>query len=104
MISAGRCWALLDGTVSQYVAHSPTLVAGLGPGVGAVLDDVADLVAVVAGVLLLGAVSGDVTGTVAFVTTVLLLATLACEMPEPVALVALLATPPGTSSSESSVA
>jgi len=104
MISAGRCWALLGGTVSQYVTHPPALVARLGPGVGAVLDDVPDLVAVVTGVLLLGAVPGDVSGAVTFVTTVLLLTTLACEMPESVALVTLLAAASCASSSESSVA
>ena len=79
MISAGRCWALLGGTVSQYVTHPPALVARLGPGVGAVLDDVPDLVAVVTGILLLGAVPGDVSGAVTFVTTVLLLTTLRTE-------------------------
>ena len=68
--------ALLDGTVSQNVAHPPALVARLGPGVGAVLDDVPDLVAVVTGVLLLGAVPGDVSRAVTFVAAVLLLATL----------------------------
>ena len=70
------CWALLGGTVSQYVAHPPALVAGLRPGVGAVLDDVADLVAVVAGVFLLSAVPGDVARAVTLVAAVLLLAAL----------------------------
>merc|ERR1719430_799167 len=83
---------LLDGTVSQNVPNASTLVARLGPGVGAVLDDVPDLVAVVTGVLLLGAVPGNVSRAVTFVAAVLLLATLACEMTESVALVALLAT------------
>ena len=71
-----ECWALLGGTVSQYVAHPPALVAGLRPGVGAVLDDVADLVAVVAGVFLLSAVPGDVPGAVTLVAAILLLTAL----------------------------
>ena len=58
------------------MSHPPTLVAGLGPGIGAVLDDMADLVTVVAGVLLLAAVPCDVARAVTLVTTVLLLATL----------------------------
>ena len=91
------CWALLGGTVSQYVAHPPALVAGLRPGVGAVLDDVADLVAVVAGVLLLATVSRDVAAAVALVAPVLLLAALPGEVPEPVALVALAASSAVTS-------
>ena len=44
------------------MADTAALVARLGAGVGAVLDDVPDLVAVVAGglVTVLGAVAGDV--------------------------------------------
>ena len=58
----------------------PALVAGLGPGVGAVLEDVADLVAVVAHrlVAVLGAVPSDVPGaltSVAFVPSALALLT-----------------------------
>merc|ERR1719187_1813412 len=104
MTSGGRCLALLDGTVSQNVAHPPALVARLGPGVGAVLDDVSDLVAVVTGVLLLGAVPGDVSRAVTFVATVLFFTTLACKMTESVALVALLAAASTAASPEPSVA
>ena len=50
-----------------------------------------DLVAVVAGVLLLAAVPGDVSGAVTLVAAILLLATLPGKMSEPVALVALAA-------------
>ena len=50
----------------------PALVAGLGPGVGAVLEDVADLVAVVAHrlVAILCAVPGDVSSALTSVTPV----------------------------------
>ena len=62
------------------MSNAPALVAGLGPGVGAVLEDVADLVAVVADglVAILGAVSPDVPGaltSVAFVPSALTLLT-----------------------------
>ena len=81
MISAGLGWTeLLHGTVPHDVPHPPALVARLGPDVGAVLDDVPDLVTVVAGVLLLSAVLGDVSGAVTFVAAVLLLSTLTTEV------------------------
>merc|ERR1719383_1026690 len=73
------------------VAGAAALVAVLGPAARAVLHDVPNLVAVVAGVLLLVAVPGNVTGPVTLVATVLLLATVAREMTKPVALVALVA-------------
>ena len=53
--------------------NPPTPVTCLGAGIGAVLDDMADLVTVVAGVLLLAAVPGNVPHAVTFVTTVFLL-------------------------------
>ena len=58
------------------MTNSSALVAGLGASVGTILDDVTDLVTVVAGVLLLAAVPGDVARAVALVTPVLLLTTL----------------------------
>jgi len=104
MISAGLGWTeLLHGTVPHDVPHPPALVARLGPDVGAVLDDVPDLVTVVAGVLLLSAVLGDVSGAVTFVAAVLLLSTLSSEMPKSVALVALLASAPAAGPSVTSV-
>ena len=68
------------GTIFEDMSNAPALVAGLGPGVGAVLEDVADLVAVVAHwlVTILGAVSPDVPGaltSVAFVPSALPLLT-----------------------------
>lgn len=67
-----------------------TLVASLGAGVGAVLDDVAYLVAVVAGwlVAVLGAVTSNVTGSMTPVAAVLLLPAVPGEVSEPVAFVA----------------
>lgn len=104
MISAGLGWTeLLHGAVPHDVPHPPALVARLGPDVGAVLDDVPDLVTVVAGVLLLSAVLGDVSGAVTFVAAVLLLSTLSSEMPKSVALVALLASAPAAGPSVTSV-
>jgi len=105
MISSGRRWTLelLHGTVPHDVPHPPAVVARLGPDVGAVLDDVPDLVTVVAGVLVLSAVLGDVTGAVTLVTPVLLLSTLSSEMTKSVALVALLASAPAAGPSVTSV-
>jgi len=73
------------------VADTAALVARLGAGVGAVLDDVPDLIAVVAGglVTVLGAVAGDVACSVTAVAAIFLLATVASEVTEPVTLVAL---------------
>ena len=58
--------------IFEDVSDAPALVAGLGPGVGAVLEDVPDLVAVVAHGLItvLGAVPADVPGAVTSVAPV----------------------------------
>ena len=71
--------------------YAPTLVAGLGSGVGTVLDDVANLVTVIAGRLIpiLGTVPGNMSGSKAPVASVLIILTVSGKMTEPVALVAL---------------
>ena len=71
--------------------YAPTLVAGLGPGVGTVLDDVANLVTVITGrlVTILGAVPGNMSGSKAPVASVLIILAIFGKMTEPVALVAL---------------
>jgi len=79
------------------VSHSPTLVTGLGSGIGTILHNVTNLVAVVTGVLLLAAVPGDVPSPVALVAPVLLLATFAGKVAKPVTLVALAAASTATS-------
>jgi len=71
------------------VPDAAALVAGLSARVRAVLHDVAHLVAVVAGVLVLATVPRDVARAVALVAAVLLLPALTGKVPEPVALVAL---------------
>merc|ERR1719411_400154 len=76
------------------VADATALVAGLGPSVGAVLHNMAHLVAVVAGVLVLAAVPRDVAGAVALVAPIFFLPALASKVTKPVALVALGSTTP----------
>merc|ERR1711994_1000389 len=76
------------------VADATALVAGLGPSVGAILHNMAHLVAVVAGVLVLAAVPRDVAGAVALVAPIFFLPALASKVTKPVALVALGSTTP----------
>jgi len=78
------------GAVPENVTNTSALVAGFGAGVGAILDDVADLVAVVAGglITILGAVTSNMTGSMTTVAAVLLLPTVPGKVAEPVALVA----------------
>merc|ERR1719411_1847379 len=76
------------------VADATALVASLGPSVGAVLHNMAHLVAVVAGVLVLAAVPRDVAGAVALVAPIFFLPALASKVTKPVALVALGSTTP----------
>jgi len=74
---------LLAGTLPTDVADTAALVAGLRPRVGAVLHNVPNLIAVVAGVLVLAAVPGDVAGAVTLIAAVLLLPALPGEVAKP---------------------
>jgi len=75
--------------LSADVAGTAALVAVLRARGRTVLHHVANLVAVVAGILFLATVSSDMTGAVTLVATILLLTTLACKVAKPVAFVTL---------------